>query len=68
MDVTYQLQQKGLDVTQTGLGSARNVREFLYHPDDIKILQTGDGIFCQEMNIFTVKSRLISHFRRTYYD
>lgn len=45
MDVTYQLQQKGFDTIQTGLGSARNVREFLYHPDDIKKLQTGKGIF-----------------------
>ena len=45
MEVTYQLQQKGLDTTQTGFGSARRVREFLYHPDEIKQLQTGYGIF-----------------------
>ena len=45
MDVTYQLQQKGLDTSETGFGSARRVREFLFHPDDIKTLQTGKGIF-----------------------
>lgn len=45
MEVTYQLQQKGLDTTQTGFGSARRVREFWYHPDEIKQLKTGYGIF-----------------------
>jgi len=45
MDVTHQLQQKGLDTWKTGFGSARRVREFLYHPDDIKTLQTGQGIY-----------------------
>lgn len=52
MEVTYQLQQKGLDTTQTGFGSARRVREFLYHPDEIKQLQTGNGIFLsRDLNI-----------------
>ena len=27
------------------LGSARRVREFLYHPDDIKSFKTGNGIY-----------------------
>ena len=45
MEVTYQLLQDGFDTTQTGLGSARHTREFLYHPDEIKQLQTGYGIF-----------------------
>ena len=45
MEVTYQLQQKGLDTSETGFGSARRVREYLFHPDDIKTLQTGKGIF-----------------------
>jgi len=45
MEVTYQLQQKGLDTSETGFGSARRVREFLYHPDDIKTLQTGKGFY-----------------------
>ena len=41
MEVTYQLQQKGLDTTQTGFGSARRVREILYHTEEIKQLQNG---------------------------
>ena len=45
MEVTYQLQQNGLDTSQTGFGSAKCVREYLFHPDDIKRLQTGQGIF-----------------------
>ena len=45
MDVTYQLHQRGLDTSETGFGSARNVREFLYHPDDIKTLRIGQGIY-----------------------
>jgi len=45
MDVTHQLQQRGLETSETGFGSARRVREFLYHPDDIKTLQTGKGFY-----------------------
>ena len=45
VEVTHQLQQKGLDVASTGFGSLKRVREFLYHPDDIKTLRTGQGIF-----------------------
>jgi len=45
MDVTHQLQQRGLETSETGFGSARLVREFLYHPDDIKTLQTGKGFY-----------------------
>jgi len=45
LEVTYQLQQSGAGTTETGYGSARRVREYLYHPDDIKALQTGKGVF-----------------------
>lgn len=45
MEVTYQLQQQDMNTTTTGLGSAKRVREFLYHPDEIKRLDTGIGIF-----------------------
>ncbi len=52
MEVTYQLQQNGLDTKQTGFGSAKCVREYLYHPDDIKRLQTGKGIYLsRDLNI-----------------
>lgn len=53
MDVTYQLQQKGyFEASDTGLGSARRVREFYYHPDDIKSLQVGKGIFMSKDKFF----------------
>lgn len=55
MEVTYQLQQKGLDTTQTGFGSARRVREFLYHPDEIKQLKTGFGIYLSRDEYFHSK-------------
>lgn len=45
MEVTYQLQQKGLNTSETGFGSAKRVREYLFHPDDIKTLATGKGVF-----------------------
>ena len=50
MEVTYQLQQKGLNTSETGFGSARRVREYLYHPDEIKTLQTGKGIYMSKDN------------------
>ena len=55
MEVTYQLQQKGFDTSETGFGSARRVREFLYHPDEIKVLQTGKGIYMSKDNHFHSK-------------
>lgn len=45
LDVTYQLEQQHRTTAATGLGSARRVREFLYHPDDIKALPAGKGVF-----------------------
>lgn len=59
MEVTYQLQQKGFDTTQTGLGSAKCVREYLYHPDDIKQLPSGKGIFLSRD--FNIHSRVSIH-------
>ena len=45
MEVSYQLEQKGLDTGTTGFGSAKRVREYLYHPDEIKTLRIGQGIY-----------------------
>jgi len=45
MEISYQLEQKGLDTSTTGFGSAKPVREYLYHPDEIKTLRTGQGIY-----------------------
>lgn len=56
IDVTYQLKQSGaFETTDTGLGSARRVREYYYHPDDIKVLQTGQGIFMSKDSNFHSK-------------
>ena len=52
INVTYQLQQQGFDTSETGFGSARRVREFLYHPDDIKTLPIGKGIYMSKDSNF----------------
>ena len=44
-DVTQQIEQNGRDTNETGFGSVRRVREYLFHPDDIKQLKTGHAIF-----------------------
>ena len=45
MEMTYQLQQQDGETVDTGLGSARLVRQYIYHPDDIKALKTGKAFF-----------------------
>jgi len=45
MQFTYKLQKDGTATPETGLGTARSVKEYLYHPDEIKTLQTGKGIY-----------------------
>jgi type IV secretory pathway TraG/TraD family ATPase VirD4 len=52
LDVTFQLTNNGGRYTEdTGYGSARRVREFLYHPDEIKTFQVGQGVFmCKDNN------------------
>jgi len=52
LEVTYQLQQKGLNTSETGFGSAKRVREYFYHPDDIKTLKTGQGIILSKDSDF----------------
>ena len=56
LDVTYQLgRDKQGFAKDTGVGSARPVREFLYHPDDIKTLKTGNAILLSKDNGFHSK-------------
>jgi DNA helicase HerA-like ATPase len=45
MEVTYQMRNEGGATVDTGLGSAKLVREYIYHPDDIKALKTGKAFF-----------------------
>lgn len=45
IDVTYQIEQQSRTTSTTGLGSARRTREYIYHPDEIKDLKTGEAFF-----------------------
>jgi len=45
MQATYQIGGNEGTSGQTGLGSLRPTREFIYHPDDIKRLKTGEAVF-----------------------
>jgi len=46
LDVTFQITNRESQfIEDTGYGSARRVREFLYHPDEIKNFKTGNGIY-----------------------
>jgi type IV secretory pathway TraG/TraD family ATPase VirD4 len=45
MEVTYQIEQSNQLSASTGKGSARLVREYKYHPDDIKSLKTGEAVY-----------------------
>jgi len=51
MDITYQLREGD----STGLGSAKRTREYLYHPDYIKSLETGKAIFVSKDNHFNTR-------------
>jgi type IV secretory pathway TraG/TraD family ATPase VirD4 len=44
-DFTYQIKNDSGISSETGLGSMRMTREFIYHPDEIKNLRTGEAIF-----------------------
>lgn len=55
IEVTYQVEQQARNTNTTGLGSARRVREFLYHPDDIKSLKTGEGFYLSRDQNFHCK-------------
>jgi len=62
MEVTHQLQQRGLNTSETGFGSARRAREFLYHPDDIKTLQTGKGFYLSRDTSFNSRINVYKGF------
>ena len=62
MEVTYQLEQKGLNTSTTGFGSAKRVREFYYHPDDIKMLKTGEAILLSKDSGFHSKIMIFKPF------
>lgn len=45
LSITYQLGNDANNMSATGRGSARKVREYIYHPDVIKTLKTGEAIY-----------------------
>lgn len=62
MEVTYQIEQQQRRTSTTGLGSARRVREFLYHPDEIKDLKTGEAFFRSHDEHFHCKLQINKPF------
>jgi len=52
LQATYQISGKDGEVKSTDLGSLRKVREYIYHPDDIKLLGTGQAIFVSRDKMF----------------
>lgn len=44
-EVTYQIKNNQQQTDTTGLGSFKITREYLYHPDIIKSLKTGEAIY-----------------------
>jgi type IV secretory pathway TraG/TraD family ATPase VirD4 len=57
MQATYQIQGASGEAKSTELGSLRKTREYIYHPDDIKLLTTGKAIYLSrdEMNHAKIK-------------
>lgn len=62
MEVTYQIAQQSRTTSTTGLGSARRIREFLYHPDEIKDLRTGEAFFRSHDEHFHCKLQINKPF------
>jgi type IV secretory pathway TraG/TraD family ATPase VirD4 len=55
MEITHQIGDGG---EGTGRGSVKQVREFLYHPDTIKNLRTGEAIFLSKDNMLHQKIKI----------
>ena len=58
MEVTYQIQQQGQISSSTGTGSVKRVREYKYHPDDIKGLRTGEAVYLSKDEDVTAKIKV----------
>jgi len=55
MEATYQIKGDGGSAKSTELGSLRKTREYLYHPDDIKLLRAGTAVFLSRDKMFHTK-------------
>ncbi|HAG07009.1 MAG TPA: hypothetical protein DCL13_02400, partial [Peptococcaceae bacterium] len=59
VEVTRQVQSVAGIVLETGLGSVRQVREYVVHPDEVKNLKTGEAIVVRKLTgeVLRVKVR-----------
>jgi len=62
MQATYQIKQESGEATSTDLGSLRKTREFIFHPDDIKLLPTGNAIFVSRDEQLHIKIKVNKPF------
>lgn len=62
MEVTYKIEQKNFNTESTGYGSAKRVREFIFHPDDIKALKTGEAFYISRDNNTYIKVKINKPF------
>lgn len=62
MNVTYQLHMDDKSTSDTGAGTAKRVREYIYHPDEIKSLKTGEAFFINKNSGFKTKIKVNKPF------
>jgi type IV secretory pathway TraG/TraD family ATPase VirD4 len=62
LQATYQISGESGEAKSTDLGSLRKVREYLYHPDEIKLLQTGKAIYVSRDNMLHTKVNIHKPF------
>jgi len=62
MQATYQISGKTGEVKSTEMGSLRKTREYIYHPDDIKLLRTGQAIFVSRDKMFHTRVNINKPF------
>ena len=62
MNVTYQLDNSGGITTDTGKGSATRTKEYIFHPDEIKNLKTGNAFLVSKDYAFKRKIKVRKPF------
>jgi len=62
MQATYQINGSNGEVQSTDLGSLRKTREYLYHPDDIKLLETGKAIYISRDKMYHTRVNINKPF------
>ena len=55
MQATYQIKSDTGGAKSTELGSLRKTREYIYHPDEIKLLKAGTAVFLSRDNMYHTK-------------